>query len=702
MTTKPAEAAVRDGRIDDFYGAGDGSLVHLELPGGAVEIGQGAFSDLPNLVSVTLPDTVRIIGSCAFQRCPRLEEVRLPAALSEMRGSFAETGRLRRILVAEGAPMRLEGALLLRGDVLLRVFASMLDGPCIRLPSGVRHIAGGALAGCTSLEEVGLPDGLESIGGGAFAGCKGLAEVRLPGSVRRILGSAFAGASRLEKLVLPDAVTEVGEWCCDGCESLRWVEIPGRLRCPANAFPSSCEWRRRGPASPAEEASRETECREVPPYAFAESSDLADANLPDSVGRIGPGAFQRCPNLRSIRLPRGLKLIERNAFADLPKLEEIDVPEGVSEIPQGCFWNCTSLRRVRLPSSLRTINRYAFRDCTALGDVELPEGLETLVSGAFLGCRSLRLVSFPESLKTLGSGDYLTPGGTFPGTFEGCESLVEASLPDGLRFLGDRSFSGCSALRRVRLPAALERRGRDVFSDCSPDLSVQAVPPAFESLPGWAEKVLRHDAEPLGFLFALAEEATAFARCFGMFGDIVLGRIHPLGRHRLLACGWGRANAAAGTIRLAREGCRTIVDIGLCGASGISGALGRIFVPETCWDGDAHSQNPGEGMLDPAHVNDGIRTDEAPPLYTASGFATDVRAPAPVLVDNEAYAVAAAAAALGIRRLFIKIVSDRADGCARTDFRQALRTFGDRIDDIGIRLASLLECRNDGGRTEGT
>ena len=697
MTTNPTAGD----RIDDFYGAGDPSLVRLKIPDGIAEVGQGAFSDLPNLVSATFPDSVRIIGSCAFQRCPHLEEVRLPAALSEVRGAFAETGRLRRVRV--NAPMRMEGALLLRGDTLLRAFASMLDGPRLRLPDGVRHIAGGALAGCVSLEEVELPDGLETIGGGAFAGCGGLVGIRLPDSVRRILGSAFAGASRLKELVLPDTVEEVGEWCCDGCASLRRVEMPGRLRCPANAFPPSCEWRRRAPAAPAEGTPPEAGRREIPPYAFAESDALADADLPDSVERIGQGAFQRCPNLRSVRLPRGLKLIERNAFASLPRLEEIDVPEGVAEIPQGCFWNCASLRRIRLPASLRTINRYAFRDCPALEEMELPEGLETLVSGAFLGCRALRRVSFPESLKTIGSGDYLTPDGVFPGTFEGCESLVGAHLPNALRFLGDRSFLGCSALRRIRLPEALERRGRDVFAGCPPDLSVDAVPPVSPPLPAWAETVLRHDAEPLGFLFALGEEATPFARRLGLAGDVVPGRVHLLGRHRLLVCGAGRANAAAGTIRLAREGCRTIVDIGLCGASGIPGAVGRVFVPETCWDGDVHSQNPGEDLLDPARVNDGLRQGEAPPIYTVSGFATDVRAPAPVLVDNEAYAVAAAAAALGIRRLFVKVVSDLADGGARTDFSRALRAFGDRIDEVGARLAALLQCRGDGdGRKEGT
>ena len=701
MTTE-LETTARSGRIDDFWGAGDDTLVHLELPDGVVEVGQGAFSDLPHLVSVRLPDTIRVIGSCAFQNCPLLEEVCLPRNLLEVRGAFAQTPRLSRILLDKASPLRLEGALLLHGDTLLRVFASMLGKPHLQLPDGVRHIAGGALAGCASLERVELPEGLESIGGGAFSGCTGLAEIHIPKTVQRIGGAAFAGAARLDELVLPDAVEEVGEWCCDGCVSLRGVNLPGRLRCPANAFPASCEWRRRNSVSLAEGSAGGGECREILPYAFAESSALVDLVLPETVERIGTGAFQRCPNVRSIRLPRSLKLIERNAFAFLPKLEEIEIPEGIAEIPQGCFWNCVSLRRVRLPSSLRTINRYAFRDCTMLEELELPEGLTTLVSGAFFGCRRLRCVAFPDSLTVLGSGDFLTPAGKFPGTFEGCESLVEARLPDGLKFMGDHSFSSCTGMSRVRLPMNLECWSRDVFSGCSSTLVVEVASAVPKALPGWAETVLHSDAGPLGFLFALAEEAEPFVRCFGVTEGIVPGRLYPLGKHRLMVCGAGRANAAAGTIRLAREGCRAVVDIGLCGACGVSCDSGRVFAPEICWDGDAHSQNPGEDLLDPAHVNECLQLRNVPPVYTVSGLAMELRMPVPVLVDNEAYAVATVAGALGIHRLFIKVVSDQVDGGTPSVFRQAIRSFGDCIDEVGTKLAAHLDDLVPSSKTEKT
>ena len=161
-------------------------------------------------------------------------------------------------------------------------------------------------------------------------------------------------------------------------------------------------------------------------------------------------------------------------------------------------------------------------------------------------------------------------------------------------------------------------------------------------------------------------------------------------------------NAPAGTIRLAREGCRVVIDIGLCGSCGVPCDSGRVFAPEICWDGDAHSQNPGEDLLDPAHVNEDLQFGKTPPVYTVSGLAMELRTPAPVLVDNEAYAVAAVAGALGVHRLFIKVVSDQVDGGSPLDFRQALRSFEDCLDAVGTQLVAHLDNLVSGGKTEKT
>lgn len=698
------EQAARTGRIDDFFGAGNATLSRLAVPDGVEEVGQGAFSRMPHLVSLHLPDSVGIIGASAFQDCPLLEEIRIPSGIREIRGAFSATPRLVRIHVEKDSGLRLEGAMLLKGNILLRVFASLLQDRHLLIPAGVVQIAGGALSGCIGLETVSLPDGLQAIGGGAFAGCRDLAAVELPRMLLRIGGNAFFGDSALAEMSIPDSVEELGEWCFDGCDSLRRAAIPEKLRCPANAFPPSCRVERRNPFPGGTETpvglllwlSRQFVLTHtwkspvVPPYAFAELPSLEEVVLPESVEEIGDGAFQSCPCLRAIHLPEGLKLLGRNAFASLPLLEEINLPDGIAEIPQGCFWNCTALRRVKLPASLRTINRHAFRDCRMLEAIEFPGHLSNIVSGAFLGCSSLRNVQLPESVELVGSGDYLTSRGDFPGAFENCTSLVDVQLPTELDLLNDRTFSGCTALRHVRMPESIRRLGKEVFSGCPGHIAFTSASSSGGALPDWLAELARIRAPKLGFLFALAQEAEPFARRFGVAGNLVPHRVFTAGGHCLLVCGAGRANAAAGTIRLAREGCQVVVNIGLCGGQGLSREP-RVFAPRVCWDGDAYARNPGEALLDPAGVNEGRQGgDDAPPLFTVSGFAEDPVAPCPVLVDNEGYAIAAAAGALGIRRFFFKIVSDCADGHAMADFRTALHTVGDHVDTVGKMLLAEL------------
>lgn len=698
------EQASRTGRIDDFFGAGNATLTRLTVPDGVEEVGQGAFSRMPHLVSLHLPDSVGIIGASAFQDCPLLEEIRIPAEIKEIRGAFADTPRLARIRFAKDSGLRLEGAMLLKEDTLLRVFASLLHDRHLQIPAGVVQIAGGALSGCSGLETVSMPTGLQTIGGGAFAGCRDLASVELPRTLRRIGGNAFFGDSALTEMSIPDSVEELGEWCFDGCDSLRRADIPGKLRCPANAFPPSCRVERRNPFPRGTETpvglllwlSRQFvlthtwESPAVPPYAFAELPSLEEVVLPESVEEIGDGAFQSCPRLRAIHLPEGLKLLGRNAFASLPLLEGIDLPDGIAEIPQGCFWNCTALRRVKLPASLRTINRHAFRDCRMLEEIEFPGHLSNIVSGAFLGCSALRHVRLPESVDLVGSGDYMTSRGEFPGAFENCTSLVDVQLPTALDLLNDRTFSGCTALRRVRMPASIRHLGKDIFSDCPGDIAFGSSSSSGGVLPDWLAELGRIRTPKLGFLFALAQEAEPFARRFGVFGNLVPRRVFPAGEHCLLVCGAGRANAAAGTILLAKEGCQAVVNIGLCGGQGLSREP-RVFAPRICWDGDAYARNPGEALLDPAGVNEGRQGgDGAPPLFTVSGFAERPVAPCSVLVDNEGYAIAATADALGIRRFFFKIVSDCADEHALADFRTALHTVGDHVDTVGKMLQAEL------------
>ena len=118
-----------------------------------------------------------------------------------------------------------------------------------------------------------------------------------------------------------------------------------------------------------------------------------------------------CPNLLSVTLPEGLKVIGKCVFAH------------------------TKLKSVTFPNSMRVVQIGAFQRCDSLESVVFNKGLKSLGKFAFLGCTSLKSVVFHAGLESIGEC-----------AFNDCTSLSSILLPDPLTFLSATAFSGCTAL----------------------------------------------------------------------------------------------------------------------------------------------------------------------------------------------------------------------------------------------------------------
>lgn len=70
-----------------------------DVPEGILSIGDYAFSDCENLVSVTIPEGVEYIGEYAFWHCNKLQSITLPSSLIEMDAPFLGCSRLKEIIV---------------------------------------------------------------------------------------------------------------------------------------------------------------------------------------------------------------------------------------------------------------------------------------------------------------------------------------------------------------------------------------------------------------------------------------------------------------------------------------------------------------------------------------------------------------------------------------------------------------------------
>ena len=78
-------------------------------------------------------------------------------------------------------------------------------------------------------------------------------------------------------------------------------------------------------------------------------------------------AFAMCQSLKAIRLPASLQTVSEMCFA-LSGLEEVRIPRGVKQIEKSAFHRCAALRKVAFSdgSMLRAMGQDAFKDCNNL------------------------------------------------------------------------------------------------------------------------------------------------------------------------------------------------------------------------------------------------------------------------------------------------------------------------------------------------
>ena len=86
----------------------------------------------------------------------------------------------------------------------------------------------------------------------------------------------------------------------------------------------------------------------------------------DSVREIKKGAFQKFSRLESVRLFKGLEVIEGQAFMECQRLTGVILPGTLTTIGEKAFMNCTSLMSVKIPPSVTKIGRKAFAGCKKL------------------------------------------------------------------------------------------------------------------------------------------------------------------------------------------------------------------------------------------------------------------------------------------------------------------------------------------------
>lgn len=189
-------------------------------------------------------------------------------------------------------------------------------------------------------------------------------------------------------------------------------------------------------------------------YAFGTSLDLVHVSIPESVWRIGDGAFFGS-NIERIEIPAGVREIGDEAFYGCDELSNLTLSEGLQEIGAFAFKGCKQLTELRIPDTVTTLGEGCFSGCSKIAEVTVGKNVTAIPDDAFNGCSKLDYVSFLSGGNLNAIGDY---------AFFGCK-LTSLTLPYGVREIGESAFEE-QLFWSVTLPSTLKTVGFAAFMNC--------------------------------------------------------------------------------------------------------------------------------------------------------------------------------------------------------------------------------------------
>ncbi len=341
---------------EEITGIGDhafrdaGNLISVTLPKTATRIGNNAFTSCWSLPMVTIPAGVTRIGNYAFAGCRNLALGTLPAALQEIgEGAFIWCEKLSAVTIPAGVK-----------KIGPAAFSACRNLPAIAVAAGNANyvVVDGVLfskdktnliqypAGRTATSYA-IPAEVTSIWAEAFNNTDSLAAVTIPAGVISIGSWAFANCFKLTSITIPAAVKEIGYYAFGSCQSLTEIKVEA-----ANTTYTSAD-------GVLFDKAKKTLIK------YPEGRSTATYAIPAGVTNIEEGAFGNARKLTSITIPATVKKIGEGAFFR-SGLTSAVIPDGVDTIASRTFGWCEKLASVTLPSSVKAIRFIAFYGCKNL------------------------------------------------------------------------------------------------------------------------------------------------------------------------------------------------------------------------------------------------------------------------------------------------------------------------------------------------
>ena len=422
-----------DGTLTHFANYG---ITEYTIPGGIQKIGDYAFSNCENLVTLNLMSSVKEIGNYAFLECNKLTDFIIPESVTTI-GDYAFYGcdGLKEITIPRNTTSL--------GEKTFNECSSLeiIDCKPLTPPDGSKMFANnaenliiyvsiGALSKYRNSENwmeyneyieaiiepnykitytttdnkaitpkveafglniaynqcdngVGLIvfDGdITTIGDEAFKDCTTLKTISYPESVTAIGAYAFKGCTNLIEFIVSENITFIGQYALSGCPKLENVTLNSNTL-GSHTFANS------------KITILYVNCNLTDSYDGLQLNGATYDNIifGENVTTIGSSSFSNNCTISNITIGKNVKNIGDYAFSNTT-IEKITIPDNVTQTGTHIFAGCKNLNEVIIGSGLTIINDNMFYNCTNLKSIIIPSNVTQIKYRAFQNCSSLSTI----------------------------------------------------------------------------------------------------------------------------------------------------------------------------------------------------------------------------------------------------------------------------------------------------------------------
>lgn len=419
-------------------------LTSVAIPNSVSSIGDHTFDNCTSLTSVTIPNSVTSIGLWAFYGCTNLTEITIPSSVTYIDTyAFYLTGWYNNqpdgVLYLDnccvGYKRKVPASLSIREGT--RLIAASAFFYCyvteITIPNSVTHIGSNPFTNTFWFDN--QPDGVLYIDN-CCVGYKGavIGDLIFNENTRLIADWAFHACDSLTSVTIPNSITSIGRRMFSACENLTSVTIPNSITSiDDNAFVNCWSLT---------EINIPNSVTSIGECAFA-ISGLTSVVIPNSVTSIGVGAFGDCSDLTSVTIGNSVKKIGDRAFDKCSNMKELRIEDGTLnlEIPELTFFLCDKLETLYLGRNLVYTGVGPFYEVfRSLKNVSIGNLVTNIADNMFSGCSGLTEINIPNSVTSIGKH-----------AFSRCNSLTKITIGNSLTSIGDYAFKDCYYLEFIKV-----------------------------------------------------------------------------------------------------------------------------------------------------------------------------------------------------------------------------------------------------------